>query len=82
MSVPKNFKNSDDYVQCCIQFLQTYQWLYNYSNTQVLIKDVFSEFPSDWMVYFKDFTNNELNQLMTGRAEVSCVKTFRKFIKN
>ncbi|CAG9838397.1 unnamed protein product [Diabrotica balteata] len=63
MSLPSIYLASADYFKDALDFLSKYQWLYNYPNTHILVKDILTNFPSDWCEYFQQLPNDELNNL-------------------
>lgn len=70
MSLPPGYNSSFEYITDCISFLKEYQWLFNYPNTQVFVKEVFLKFPEEWTIYFKDLPNADLNNIPVGRMQV------------
>lgn len=70
MSIPQSYKSPDDYIVDCFHFLSKYEWLYNYNNTQVLVKNILSKFPQEWSEYFKTLSDEDINNLPLGKLQV------------
>lgn len=51
------------YFQKALVFLKNQQWIYNYPNTHILVYKILDEFDPEWVSYFKNITNDELNDL-------------------
>lgn len=70
MSLPLEYNTASCYFEEVVSFLKTYEWAYNYPNTDILIKSVLENFPPDWLLFFKKMSNTELNNLSLGIVEV------------
>ncbi|VEN58849.1 unnamed protein product [Callosobruchus maculatus] len=81
MSLPATYVSSIDYISDCLGFLKSYQWLYNYYNTHVLVHNVFENFPLDWIDYFKAITNEELNLFPLNQLKKECPKTLQDLME-
>nr|CAI5844041.1 unnamed protein product [Callosobruchus analis] len=77
MSLPAPYLSSTDYISDCLDFLKSYQWLYNYYNTRVLVNNVFENFPLDWIDYFNNITNEELNVFPLNQLKEECPRTLQ-----
>lgn len=60
-----------EYSENALDFLKEYQWIYKYPNTQVLVKNVFDNFESEWIPHFKNLSYNDLNSLPYDLFKVS-----------
>ncbi|XP_056640923.1 uncharacterized protein LOC130447898 [Diorhabda sublineata] len=69
MSLPPTYTLSTDYFKDALDFLKNHQWVYNYPNTRILIQDIFAHMPPDWLRYFQDLPNSELNKLPLNRMK-------------
>lgn len=71
MSLPKQYSTAISYFDDVVQFLKTYEWIFNYPNTDILLNRVFEQFPADWIVFFKNINFTQLNNFSTGIISVS-----------
>ncbi|XP_063228825.1 methyltransferase-like protein 25B isoform X2 [Bacillus rossius redtenbacheri] len=58
--------NYESYFKESLCYLRDYQWIYNFAVTNVLVEDVLSRIPEDWLSALMQLTNDELNQLPFG----------------
>lgn len=71
MSLPKQYSNAVSYFDDVVQFLKTYEWIYNYPNTEILLNRVFENFSLDWIEFFNSSSASELNNFAVGVISVS-----------
>ncbi|XP_066156174.1 methyltransferase-like protein 25B [Euwallacea fornicatus] len=53
-----------DFLEKLLVFLKKHQWLYKFRNIDIFTKNVLSNCPSEWLVYFKSLTVSELHDLV------------------
>ncbi|KAG5893231.1 hypothetical protein JTB14_013393 [Gonioctena quinquepunctata] len=80
MSLPSSYTSSAEYLKDSLDFLKKYQWLYNYSNTHVLVNKIFANIPADWSECFKKLSNEELNNLPTNGLKDDVPETLKLFL--
>lgn len=71
MAVPGRYDTVEKYLEEVFDFLKTYQWVFSSPNTYVLVNKVFDQFPSEWLPFLSDLSNDELNELSVGVVSVS-----------
>ncbi|CAH1105495.1 unnamed protein product [Psylliodes chrysocephalus] len=79
MSLPLSYSNTTDYLKDTLTFLNNHQWIYNFPNTHILVKDIFKYFPCDWFDYFKGLSNDELNKFPTNCLN-NCPSTLKELL--
>ncbi|CAH1163545.1 unnamed protein product [Phaedon cochleariae] len=81
MTLPSSYKTTSEYFKDSLEFLKTYQWLYNCSNTDILVRNTFENFPSEWLDYFQNLTDEDLNKLSLKYVEVDCPTSLKQFLE-
>lgn len=75
MSIPHHYASSSEYLRNVLNFLKKYEWIYNYSNTDILIKNVLSNFSPDWRNFIDSLSNEDFNNLPLGMVQVRYFKS-------
>nr|CAD7461234.1 unnamed protein product [Timema tahoe] len=66
MLVPPSYTDYSTYFCDALKYLSDYSWLYNFPITKILVNNVLSKIPDDWLETLLQLTNEELNQLPLG----------------
>ncbi|XP_055381754.1 methyltransferase-like protein 25B [Condylostylus longicornis] len=61
MSLPTGFSSSTEYFLEILKFLEKYSWIYTTANTCFIKEDVINKFPQEWINYFLNISENNLN---------------------
>lgn len=74
MSLPKQYNTAVSYFDDLVHFLKTYEWIFNYPNTEILLNHIFEKFPVEWIEFFEKINTAQLNNLSVGTVSVSIMK--------
>lgn len=61
MALPEGFSSSLDYFSASLAFLRDHSWIYKIPNTQFIKAGLVEQIPSDYIKYFLQLRNFELN---------------------
>ncbi|XP_071054409.1 methyltransferase-like protein 25B [Onthophagus taurus] len=81
MAIPQSYTDSKTYMHDCLQFLNDYQWIYNYPNTHILVNKIFEKIPLDWVEYFNKFNTNDFNSLALGIVNENAPLSLKQFLR-
>ncbi|KAJ8924111.1 hypothetical protein NQ315_006893 [Exocentrus adspersus] len=82
MTLPSSYASSRAYLSDCLNFLKSFSWLYNYSNTHILVKRVLLHFPCDWVLYFKNLSYEDLTKLLENNTEADCPNNLKTLLND
>lgn len=61
MSLPPTYSSQEQYFEDALSFLKEYEWIYICPNIRILVDDIFTKIPSNWINFFNSIDTNELN---------------------
>lgn len=71
MSIPPDYNDPKVYFKDSLTFLREYDWIFRFSNIQILVEDLLGRFPDEWLPHLEAMSNYELNELPFGYINVS-----------
>lgn len=74
MSLPMQYTTAISYFEDLVHFLKTYDWIFNYPNTEILLNNIFERFPLEWFEFFEKISTTQLNNLSVGTVSVSTIQ--------
>uniref|UniRef100_A0A8D8SIC1 Methyltransferase domain-containing protein n=1 Tax=Cacopsylla melanoneura TaxID=428564 RepID=A0A8D8SIC1_9HEMI len=56
------YSNSSVYFKEAVDFFDQFSWVFDFPNTDILVKDVLSQIPPEWVSVFSTLTDDEIQQ--------------------
>lgn len=77
MALPPSYVDESDYFKDSLNFLRDNDWLFRYSNIQILVEGLLERFDTEWQPVLENATNDELNEIPFGYNNVSTKTTLK-----